>query len=366
MNALRRYLLPGFVFQSVVIAGGYGTGRELAEFFLSRGPLGGLLAMALATVIFSAVCMASFEFARVFGAFDYRTFFQRLLGPAWWGFEICYMLLLVLVMAVIAAAAGTILQETFAVPYVVGVISIMALVGLLVFGGNETIERAFAGWSVVLYVVYVAFFVLCVSQFGDEIRGALASGVTEGSWIVGGIQYGGYNLAVIGAVLITVRHHSSRRDTFVSGLLSGPIAMLPALLFFIAIVGQYPEIVAEDAPANRMLELLGSRAFQIVFQVMLFGTLVETGAGLIHSVNERVASSYAERNRPLPSAARVVVALGFLTLGALIAQLGLTPLIGRGYGWITWGFIAFYVAPILTWGLILIRRHRAGAAAADA
>ena len=25
----RRYLLPGFVFQSVVVAGGYGTGREL-------------------------------------------------------------------------------------------------------------------------------------------------------------------------------------------------------------------------------------------------------------------------------------------------------------------------------------------------
>ena len=37
------YLLPGFIFQSVVIAGGYGTGRELVEFFLTQGPLGGLL-----------------------------------------------------------------------------------------------------------------------------------------------------------------------------------------------------------------------------------------------------------------------------------------------------------------------------------
>ena len=36
-NAFLRLLLPGFVFQSVVIAGGYGTGRELADrlsFFL--------------------------------------------------------------------------------------------------------------------------------------------------------------------------------------------------------------------------------------------------------------------------------------------------------------------------------------------
>ena len=39
----RKYLLPGFVFQSIVIGGGYGTGRELVEFFLKFGPLGGLL-----------------------------------------------------------------------------------------------------------------------------------------------------------------------------------------------------------------------------------------------------------------------------------------------------------------------------------
>ena len=40
-----RYLLPGFVFQSIIIAGGYGTGRELVEFFLQYGPLAGLLGM---------------------------------------------------------------------------------------------------------------------------------------------------------------------------------------------------------------------------------------------------------------------------------------------------------------------------------
>ena len=42
------YFLPGFLFQSVVIAGGYGTGRELVEFFLTQGPLGGLLALQAA------------------------------------------------------------------------------------------------------------------------------------------------------------------------------------------------------------------------------------------------------------------------------------------------------------------------------
>ena len=361
MSLLRRYLLPGFIFQSVVIAGGYGTGRELAEFFLSRGPLGGLLAMALSTALFSAVCVVSYEFARVFRAFEYRSFFRRLLGPGWVAFEALYIALMMIVLAVIAAAAGSILRETFGFHYLVGVIGIMTAVGLLVFGGNRFIERAFTGWSAVLYLVYVIFFIWCLASFSPAIRAALATGGIDGSWIRSGFEYVGYNLGVLPAVLITIRHARSRRDTFVSGLLSGPIGMIPAFLFFVAIAGQYPAILDETVPANHMLELLGSRTFQIVFQVMLFGTLAETGAGLIHAVNERVARGYGERGRELPSLTRVAAAVGMLALGAAIAQFGLIPLIGAGYRYISYGYLAVFVLPVMTWGVFLIRRQRAAA-----
>lgn len=362
MKALRRYLLPGFIFQSVVIAGGYGTGRELVEYFLSRGPLGGLLAMALSTLLFSAVCVVSFEFARVFQAFEYRSFFEKLLGRYWVAFEILYIALMMIVLAVIGAAAGSIFEETFGLHYLAGVVVIMTIVGWLVFGGNRFIERAFTGWSAVLYLVYAVFFAWCLASFSPGIRDALASGGVEGSWIRSGFEYVGYNLGVLPVVLIAVRHARSRRDTVVSGLLAGPIGMIPALLFFVAIAGQYPGIVDENLPANHMLTLIGSRGFQIAFQVMLFGTLAETGAGLIHAVNERIAQGYRDRNRKLPSRARVVAALGMLGLGALIAQVGLIPLIGVGYRYISYGYLAVFVLPILTWGIVLIRRERRAAA----
>lgn len=358
MNTLRRYLLPGFVFQSVVIAGGYGTGRELVEYFLSRGPLGGLLAMALSTLLFSLVCVVSFEFARVFRAFEYRSFFQRLLGRFWGAFEVLYIGLMMIVLAVIGAAAGSIFEETFRLHYLAGVAAIMTAVGLLVFGGNRLIERAFAGWSAVLYLVYAIFFVWCLASFSPGIRAAFAGGVVEGNWIRSGLEYVGYNLGVLPVVLITIRHARSRRDTLVSGLLAGPIGMIPALLFFVSIAGQYPGIVDEPLPANRMLSLLGSRGFQVAFQIMLFGTLAETGAGLIHAVNERIARRYRDKNLELPSRARVVAALAMLTLGALIAQFGLIPLIGIGYRYISYGYLAVFVLPVLTWGLVLIRRER--------
>ncbi|UCD25213.1 MAG: hypothetical protein JSW51_04630, partial [Gemmatimonadota bacterium] len=274
----RKYLLPGFVFQSVVIAGGYGTGRELVEFFLSYGPLGGLLAMLLvSTVIWSAVCAASYEFARMFKSYDYRSFFTHLLGKGWPLFEICYFALLLIILAVIAAAAGSILEETFRLHYLVGVLGMMGAVGYLVFRGSATIEKVLASWSLVLYSVYIVLFVWSIAKFGGATAAALSDGVKQPSWVIGGVRYAAYNLAIIPAVLFAVRHTETRKEAVSAGLLTGPIAMIPALLFYLAISGQYPEILDRPVPANHMLELLGSRAFQIVFQVVLFGTLIETG-----------------------------------------------------------------------------------------
>ena len=49
----KRFLLPGLGVKAVIIGGGYATGRELVEFFLSNGPWGGLYAIVFATVLFS-------------------------------------------------------------------------------------------------------------------------------------------------------------------------------------------------------------------------------------------------------------------------------------------------------------------------
>lgn len=358
MSSLRRCLLPGFAFQSVVIAGAYGTGQELVEFFLSRGPMGALLAMGVTTVVWSAVCVASYEFARVFRAFEYRSFFKILLGRFWIVFEALYMVLLVLVLAVVAAAAGAMLQQGFGLPRLAGAAAIMVAVGLLVLGGNERIEKAFSAWSGVLYVVYGVFFVWCAARFGPAIGASVRSGVVEGAWVKSGIAYAGYNLGVLPAVMATLRHLRSRRESVAAGLLTGPLAILPGVLFVLAAAGEYPAIASREAPVNHMLELLGSPAFTIVFQAMLFGTLAETGAGLVHAVNERVARATRERGAALPRWRRAALAAGLLTVATLIAQAGLIPLIARGYGTITWGFVAVFVAPTLTWGVWLIVRAR--------
>ncbi|NIR43430.1 MAG: hypothetical protein GWN51_04705, partial [Gemmatimonadetes bacterium] len=137
-------------------------------------------------LIWSAVSAATYEFARVFRSYDYRTLFRHLLGRGWVLFEVLYVALLLLVLAIIGAAAGTILQETFGLPYAVGVLGVMAAVGYLVFRGSVTIERALTVWSLVLYGVFVVFFVWSLARFGPAMERAFAADATVGAgWVIG-------------------------------------------------------------------------------------------------------------------------------------------------------------------------------------
>jgi uncharacterized membrane protein YkvI len=76
---------------------------------------------------------------------------------------------------------------------------------------------------------------------------------------------------------------------------------------------------------------------------------------MVHGVNERLARSYEDRRRPMRRWLRPTVALSLLCLGALLARIGIVDLIARGYGTITWFFLAIYVVPVLTVGIWMVR-----------
>lgn len=354
----KKYFVPGIIFQSVVIAGGYGTGKEIVEFFLNFGTLGGLVAMlAIAGVLWSLVCAVTFEFARVFKAYDYRTFFKQLLGKAWWIYEVCYMVLLLIVLAVIASSAGSILNQLFGINYYIGVIGMMIGVGLLVIKGTDAIEQFLSYWSFVLYAVYIIFLVILFTKFGSNISTNFAQGTMKSGWAIGGFKYAFYNLGIIPAVLFSVKHVETRKEAIGAGIIAGIIGIIPGVLLFIAMAGFYPEILTIEVPTVHILNAIGSPFLQIAFQITLFGTLIETGTGFIFAVTERIGSVYEEQKKEIPTWITPVLTIVLLVLGVFIAQFGLTGLIAKGYGTITWGFFIFYVVPVLTLGIIKIRNN---------
>ncbi|MBB3032437.1 YkvI family membrane protein [Alteriqipengyuania lutimaris] len=354
-GVFRRLVLPGLAFKAVVIGGGYATGREIAEFFVGSGPLGGLLGLLLAMAIWSIVCAVTFEFARIVRANDYRGFFAELLGPGWILFEIAYVLFMVLVIAVIAAAAGEIGTALFGWPTLIGTGLLLTLIIAVVSLGTAAAERMFRYSSVLIYAVYAVFLALALWAFSDQIGSKLASSPPGSDWALGGITYASYN--VIGAVLILpfLRHQVTRRDALVSGLLAGPLAMLPALGFFLSMVAFMPEIGAAALPSDYLLARIGVPWFAFVFQGMIFIALLETGIGMVNALEERAMSAARERGVTFPAAARIGLSAAIvLGSGLLAAQLGLIDLIAAGYGAFGWIMLVLFVVPLLTLGTFRI------------
>ena len=356
----QRYLLPGLAFKAVVIGGGYATGRELAEFFLPSGPRGGLLAILLAMLVWSVVCAVTFCLARSTASWDYRTFFKTLLGPLWLVFEIAYVLFMILILAVFGAAAGAIGAAVLNWSLLAGTLCLIAGIILVSANGNASVERLFKWVSFFLYGVYALFVVLCLFAFGDRILTNLTITTPTVGWVVGGMTYAGYN--VVGAVIIlpVLRHLRSNKDALVAGALAGPLAMLPAALFFICMIAYYPQIAGEALPSEFLLRRLNIPAFHLLFQAMIFLALLESGTGFVHAINERVALAYlTRRGRTLPVAARAAIT-SILLLGSifLATRFGLVTLIARGYRALAYVLLAVFVLPVMTLGLRQLWKSR--------
>jgi uncharacterized membrane protein YkvI len=349
----QRFILPGLAFKAVVIGGGYATGRELAEYFLPSGAWGGLAAIALATALFSLLCILTFLFARRFSTWDYVSFFKALLGPGWMAFEGAYILFIILILAVYGAAAGAIGAALLGWPPVAGTLLLAAAIMGVVAFGNRSVERMFAWVSVFLYAVYALFVLLAFTRFGDRIAAAFTVHAPMSGWVSGGTIYAGYN--IVGAVIVlpVIRHLTSDRDGVVAGLVAGPLATVPGLLFFMAMIAFNPAIAGATLPSDYLLKQLHLPLFEIMFQLMIFAALLESGASSVHAINERIAKALLVRHeRVLSDRARAAIAVGLLLFCMIVAQrFGLVALIANGYRALAYLLIAIYVVPLLTIGL---------------
>ena len=347
-SQFNKYLLPGFIFQSLIIGGGYGTGRELVEFFLSAGPIYGLVNMAIATIIWSVVLAVCFEFSRMGNHYEYRSFLKSILGKGWIAYEYLYLIGLVLVVSVMGSASGEIFSEIFDVKEIVGVMIMMVLVGLIVFYGTQLVENVLSIWSIILYAAFITMFIVVFKMFGSDITASFSLQSEGPSLVMGGLKYAAYNIGLAPAILFCVRHLDTRKEAIISGVLAGIIGMIPALILFLAMLSQYPHIISEAVPVNLILDKIEWGSFKLIFQVVLFGTFIETGVSMIHGFNERIISV----NRNLDDKWRALIGIGLLITSIFIANaVGLISLIAKGYGFITWGYWIIFVIPVLTIGL---------------
>lgn len=357
-----RLILPAVILQSVLIGGGYATGREIVEFGGKYGSLGWLAGVAI-FIGFGLMAFLMLETARRFQAFDYRTLLRRLIGPFYWLFDIVYILLAVIIIAVMASATGEILNGTLGLNYWVGVLLIIAIVGLLNFYGEGVIERFKTIGTVLLYAGYVIFASLVISRNWDTIVTNMSGGnhslfpdVSIWAILWTGILYVGYNLAVYPAALFTVHRQTRLRDTAIAGIASGLLMTIPWFLTYFALMGFYPneDVFAATVP---WLEMLGTEGAWVVviFGIVVGWTLIETATGMIYALVARVDQNLVDVDREKMSRSWAGgVAVVTLVLSVILAQVGIIDLVAKGYAAMGYAMIVVFAVPLIVRGFWFI------------
>jgi uncharacterized membrane protein YkvI len=239
---------------------------------------------------------------------------------------------------------------------------LIACITLVAAFGNVSVDRMFKYVTYFLYATYALFLALSISRFGARIEASFATPTPVDGWLLGGATYASYNVAGAVIILPATRHMMSRRDALIAGLLAGPLAMAPAIVFFVCMAAFYPGIQQAQLPSNVMLGELGWPLFQYIFQAMIFAALVECGTSAVHAVNERIAAAHRKRTgADMSRRARSAVILAILVVSIFVAnEFGLVALIAKGYRLLAYLILIVYLVPLFIAAprLLAVRRTR--------
>jgi uncharacterized membrane protein YkvI len=366
-----RLLLPAIIAQSILIGGGYATGREVVEYGARFGAMGWVVVLTV-FVVFSLVSVLVFEFARVTRAYDYKSFTRGLIGRGWPLFDAAYAVMAVLVVAVITAAAGEVVEQVLGLAAELGIVLIVGVVAVLAYFGARVIEAFKTIGTTALYLGYVVFGVIVLTAGWGDIVSVFQRGDTTHAGEVGtpllvwtGVLYVGYNLAIYPAVLFSLHRQGGARDSVVSGVLSGLVMTLPFLLTYLCILAFYPaqEVVGARVPWMVMLEQTAGTWVLVLFAIVVGWTLLETSIGLVHAILDRldrdivkVALPGKPRGHRLPGLYKALLGAVGLFAAAMLSQVGIMGLVGTGYLIMAYVFIAVFAVPLLTVGVWKILR----------
>jgi uncharacterized membrane protein YkvI len=290
--------------------------------------------------------------------YDYKSLLKKLIGPGWIAYEIVYLLLAILIIAVMASAAGEILNSTLGFPRWIGVILIILLVGFLNYKGDEVIAKLETIGTIALFAAYLVFAITVFSNKSTEIAATFSNWNTSylpdapslGLLIWTGVLYVGYNLAVYPASFFTYKEIKSKRESILAGLASGLLMTVPWFLTYFAILAYYPDInvLAATVPWLKMLEPFNNSTLIIAFGIVVGWTLVETATGMIHAFISRVETEVMERKKqPLKKTTKAIISATALIAALVLSQVGIIDLVAKGYTIMAYAMIAVYGLPLL-------------------
>ncbi len=350
----RTYILPGVVFQAVIVGGGYATGREIVEYIAKFGA-SGLFSATAATLALALFLILGFEFVRTFKTYDYRNLMKNLLWKLYWAFDILYISMLIVIIAVLIAGASSLAEDIAGVPYSIALAIVTVAIGILCYFGRSWLEKYKIVGSILLYTLYTALFIVVGLAAKDRIANTFvlstSSGIGEA--VSSGFIYAMYNLVVFFGVLYALDAIKTRKEAIFAAIFAAVWGTIPLWITYIIYMGFYPAVL--DAAVPWYPVILKAFPQILPFYIFVFAYIVvASNAGLLNAINDRINTQLSESGRELSKTYRGLISAGIFLFAAFLANFGIIDLIAKGYRAMAYGFIILFAIPLATIGVVRI------------
>lgn len=199
MNRWVKSIQIAATYIGTVVGAGFASGQEILAFFTSYG-LWGTLGIMIATALFIWLGYKMMLISSQLGTPSYESFNNAMFGPIV-GKAINMMVFLTLfgVTTVMLAGSGSVLEEQFRLPYLIGILLTIA-VGFLIL--NKGLDRLLALNSIVVPMMLI--FSCLILATGDNVSPLPKQPPATYAFIWKSILYVSFNLAMAQSVLIPI------------------------------------------------------------------------------------------------------------------------------------------------------------------
>lgn len=355
-------LAVAFVWFTTHFGGGFASGRQLVDFFVSYGWYA-LITPVLSIAIVTAVLYYAWSFAAIYKTFDYRAWgnlyfkpFEAVFSNA---YEAMYILILLIASAVAFATGGMVMKQILGTPYVMNTVIVAVFIFFLTIFGAEMVRRAASTMAIIIIacmtIIYVGNLVTNFPKLLEVIRTAPSpKGFIEAFWA--SMKYAGFQACAMGAYIAVADALKTRDDARRASVWGFFINAGVLWLATAGVLLHYPAILQESVPVLYVAAHGGGGGFgTAIVSLLIFLAVISTGVSLIFGGARRIVAFWGRTRGASVAGDRkvnIIASLVYVLITWGIALFGLIPLIARGYGYMGTLSFPLLIIPAILIGLL--------------
>lgn len=340
-----------FVWFTTHFGGGFASGRQAAEFFVSHGWYSiftPILAMAVDAVVF----YYAWDFSVINDTYDYRSWTDEFYHPYQKIFSNLYELIFVITMGIATAVAfatgGSTIKSAVGSPYIINTVVIAAIIFLLTIFGAKLVRKAatYIGIAIIIgvIVIYGTNAVLSFPEIMTVISEQTAkTGFWSGLWSM--LLYASFQALAVGAYVAVADVLKSRKDALKAAWAGFIINGVLLTLASVTVLAYYPEILKVPVPTLYVVNNgVGGAAAENIISVLIVLGVISTGVNFVFGGVKRIISWWPDENTGRSHT--LIASLVFVIITWSIARFGLIPLVAKGYSFLGYLGIPVLIIPV--------------------